>query len=511
MRLELKGITKRFPGVIANDHVDLVVEPGEVHGLLGENGAGKSTLMNILYGLYHADEGEILIDGEPVSFTGPGDAIAAGIGMVHQHFQLVGNFSVAENVVLGAEPMRGAGRYDRRAAEAAVAELSVRHGLPVDPAAIVEELPVGIQQRVEILKALYRDASLLILDEPTAVLTPQEADDLFVAVKGLQEAGRSIVFISHKLREHRSLADRISVLRRGRIVGTADPRTASDDMLAELMVGRPVDLVVSKGTAAPSEPVLQVTSLTVLDAAGQPRVDDVSLTVHRGEIVGIAGVEGNGQTELVRAITGLQKPTTGTVDMLGRDITSMSRREVLRSGVGHVPEDRTTEGLVGEFSVAENLMLDLWNAEPFAAHGVLRFDAIAAHAQEEALSFDIRTPDVHTRVSTLSGGNQQKVVVAREFSRENDLLVCSQPTRGVDVGSIEYIHARIVAQRDNGAAVLIVSSELDEVLALADRVAVLYRGQLRGPYAMPLAKDVVGQLMAGGDPAELELSPQETR
>jgi ABC-type uncharacterized transport system ATPase subunit len=503
VRLELRGITKRFPGVIANDRVDLVVEPGEVHGLLGENGAGKSTLMNILYGLYHADEGEIFLDDVPVTFAGPGDAIDAGIGMVHQHFQLVGNFTVAQNVVLGAEPMRSLGRYDRRRASSIVEELSVRYGLPVEPNAFVEELPVGVQQRVEILKALYRDASLLILDEPTAVLTPQEADDLFEAIRGLQASGRSIVFISHKLREHRALADRVSVLRRGAIVGTADPRATSDEVLAELMVGRPVDLTVHKEPSDPGEAVLQVTGLSVIDASGAVRVHDVDLTVHRGEIVAIAGVEGNGQSQLVRAISGLERPETGAVELLGRDLTAMSRQAVLRSGVGHVPEDRTTEGLVAEFTVAENLMLDLWNVPPFAGGGLVRFDAVAAHAADQVEAFDIRTPDVHTAVSTLSGGNQQKVVVAREFSRENDLLICHQPTRGVDVGSIEYIHARIVAQRDGGAAVLIVSSELDEVLALADRVAVLYQGQLRGPYPMPVAKELIGRLMAGGDPDEL--------
>jgi len=503
MHLELKGITKRFPGVVANDQVDLVVEPGEVHGLLGENGAGKSTLMNILYGLYGADEGEVLIDGEPVSFSGPRDAIDAGIGMVHQHFQLVGNFTVAENIMLGAETVKGGGRLDRRRAEADVAELAEQQGLPVDPRAIVEDLPVGVQQRVEILKALYRDAQLLILDEPTAVLTPQEADELFEAMRRLTGEGRSIVFISHKLREHRAVADRISVLRRGAIVGEADPRTASESELAEMMVGRPVDLQVDKDPATPGEPVLEVSGLSLLDDTGKSVVDDVDLTVHRGEIVGVAGVEGNGQTQLVRLLTALDRPTAGSIHLLGRDLSELSRKDLLRSGVGHVPEDRTTAGLVGEFTVAQNLMLDLWDAAPFADGGRLRFTAIDEHARQGVEDFDIRTPSIDTAVATLSGGNQQKVVVAREFSRDNDLLVCSQPTRGVDVGSIEYIHGRIVAARDAGTAVLIVSSELDEVLALADRVAVMYHGELVGPFPMPVAKEAIGRMMAGADPDEV--------
>ncbi len=499
MRLELEGITKRFPGVVANDDIDLVVEPGEVHGLLGENGAGKSTLMNILYGLYTADEGTIRVDGDEVHFADPGDAIAAGIGMVHQHFMLVGPFTVAENIVLGVEPTTGRGRIDRARANDEVAELSARFGLPVDPTAVVEDLPVGVQQRVEILKALHRDARCLILDEPTAVLTPQEADDLFEAMRGLRDDGRSLIFISHKLREHRAVADRISVLRRGRVVGQADPREADETALAEMMVGRPVELTVHKDDQAPGDVVLSVSNLTVRDpGSGKAVVDDVGFEVHRGEIIGIAGVEGNGQTELVRALTGLLEPDTGTVTLLGRDLLAMSRKSVLRSGVGHVPEDRNLEGLIGEFTVAENLALDLWDAAPFARGRRLRFDRIREHAEREIAGFDIRTPSAHTPVSKLSGGNAQKVVVAREFSRPIDLLVAAQPTRGVDVGSIEYIHARIVEKRDAGTAVVIVSSELDEVLALSDRVAVLHQGHLVGPLPMPVAKEDLGRLMAGG-------------
>jgi ABC-type uncharacterized transport system ATPase subunit len=499
VKLELRGITKRFPGVVANDHVDLTVEPGEIHGLLGENGAGKSTLMNILYGLYRADEGEILIDGERVSFDGPGDAIAAGIGMVHQHFMLVPVFTVAENVALGTEPTRGPGALDRRRAAEDVRRLSEEFGLPVDPDAVVEDLPVGVQQRVEILKALHRDARLLILDEPTAVLTPQETEELFDAVRGLVATGRSVIFISHKLREHRQLVDRVSVLRRGKIVGTADPRTTDDAELAELMVGRPVSLVVSRSEASAGDVALSVRGLTVRNSMGAPVVDDVDLDVRAGEIVAIAGVEGNGQTELVRALTGLAgESTEGSVKLNGREILGLSRKEVIRGGVGHVPEDRNRTGLVGAFSIAENLVLNSWDAEPFAAGPRLRFNTIATHASELVDAYDIRTPSIHTAASSLSGGNQQKTVVAREFDRPIELLVAAQPTRGVDVGAIEYIHQRLVEKRDHGTAVVIVSSELDEVLALGDRVAVMFRGRLFGPFDAPVDKERIGLLMAGG-------------
>jgi len=502
VRLELRGITKRFPGVVANDHVDLTVEPGEIHGLLGENGAGKSTLMNILYGLYTADEGEILVDDQPVRFAGPGDAIAAGIGMVHQHFMLVPVFTVAENITLGVERTRGLGRLDRAAASEAVRELAASSGLPVDPDATIEDLPVGLQQRVEILKALYRDARLLILDEPTAVLTPQEADDLFAAVKRFVGDGRSAIFISHKLREHRELVDRVSVLRRGKIVGTADPRTSSEQQLADLMVGRPVDLTVHRPPARPTDAVLEVRDLVVRDLTDTPIVDDVSFEVRSGEILAIAGVEGNGQTPLVRAVTGLEPGFEGEITLGGRSISGLTRKQVLRAGVGHVPEDRNRDGLVAGFSIAENLILDLWDAPPFARRGALDFATIEEHARKQVEDFDVRTPSIHTTAGSLSGGNQQKVVVAREFQRDIDLLVVAQPTRGVDVGSIEHIHARLVAKRDEGAAVVVVSSELDEVLALADRVAVMFRGRLLGPFETPISKDAVGLIMAGASPDE---------
>jgi general nucleoside transport system ATP-binding protein len=497
VHLELQGITKRFPGVVANDAIDLTVEDGEVLGLLGENGAGKSTLMNILYGLYRADEGRILIDGKEVHLEGPGDAIAAGIGMVHQHFMLVPVFTVAENILLGSEPLDRFRRFDRVRARALVLEVSERYGLPVDPDAVVEDLPVGLQQRVEILKALYRDARLLILDEPTAVLTPQEADGLFESIRALTASGRSVIFISHKLREHRAIADRITVLRRGRTVGTVLTADADEQRLATMMVGRPVVLVVDKPPAHPGEVALAVDHLRVTSPTGAVLVDDVSFDVRRGEIVAIAGVEGNGQTPLVEALTGLIPVESGSIEMEGHPIAGHSRKEILRSGVGHIPEDRGRHGLIGSFSIAENLMLNLWDTPEFARRRTLRFDEIARNAERIVADYDIRTPSIATTAGALSGGNQQKVIVAREFDRPIDVLVAAQPTRGVDVGSIEYIHRQLVAKRDTGTAVLIVSSELDEVMSLADRVAVMFHGRLVGPFDMPVAKEVIGLMMAG--------------
>ena len=502
MRLELQGITKRFPGVIANDGIDLVVEPGEVHGLLGENGAGKSTLMNVLYGLYRADEGRILVDGEVVHFGDPGDAIAAGIGMVHQHFMLVPVFTVAENITLGNEPRDRLGRFDRQAANAEVERLAAEFGLPVDPDAIVEDLPVGLQQRVEILKALARDARLLILDEPTAVLTPQEADGLFASIRGFQAAGRSVIFISHKLREHHEIADRITVLRRGRAIGTVDARTAEPQQLADMMVGRPVVLTVDRAPATPGDPVLTVEALEVVAPDGHQLVDHVHLTVHAGEIVAIAGVEGNGQTALVEAITGLRPIASGAVRLGEQDLTVLGRKDILRAGVGHIPEDRNEHGLVGAFSIADNLVLNRWDDDRFADGRTRRRAAVEEYADRMVEEFDIRTPSTSTSAGSLSGGNQQKVVVAREFSRPIEVLVAAQPTRGVDVGSIEYIHRQLVAKRDAGVAVLLVSSELDEVEALADRVAVMFRGRLVGPFPAPIAREAIGLMMAGASPSE---------
>ncbi len=478
MKLELRGITKRFPGVIANEDVDLTVEPGEIHALLGENGAGKTTLMNVLYGLYKQDEGEILIDGSPVAFHDPGDAIRAGIGMVHQHFMLVPVFTVTENVMLGVESTRGPLRIiDNRTAKARILEISERHNLHVDPDAVVEDLPVGVRQRVEIIKTLYRKSNLLILDEPSAVLTPQETGELFDIMRSLQATGTSIIFITHKLNEVLEIADQITVLRRGKIVGSAKPAEASQQSLAQMMVGRPVDLEVDKTPATPGAPVLEIAGLSVADDRGHAAVRDLDLVVHAGEIVAIAGVQGNGQTELVEAITGLRRPAAGTIRISGQEVKPDPRR-VFEAGVAHVPEDRLEEGLIPAFTIAENLVLNTYYLKPFADGLRLHRDAIMATATELVEQFDVRTPSVFNEVGNLSGGNQQKVIVAREFTRPIKLLVAAQPTRGLDVGSIEYIHGRVVEKRDDGTAVLIVSTELDEVMALGDRIAVMYQGRI---------------------------------
>jgi len=498
MKVELRGVTKRFPGVVANEDVSLAFEPGEVHALLGENGAGKSTLMNVVFGLQRPDEGEIVVDGRPVRFGGPSDAIAAGIGMVHQHFKLVPVFTVAENVMLGAEVTRGMGVLDRGAAEERVARLSARYGLDVDPAARIEDLPVGIQQRVEIIKALDRDARLLILDEATAVLTPTEIDDLLDIVRQLKADGRAIVFITHKLAEVMAVADRVSVLRRGRLVGTTTPKESSIEELAALMVGHSMSLSVDKAPAVPGgEPVLEVRELTVLDR-GTPVVDAVDLEVRAGEILAVAGVSGNGQTELVQAITGSRPAASGTVRLAGEDVTGASPAAMFRRGLAYVPEDRQRDGLVGPFPVRDNLVLNEWSKRPFARGIRVDRRAVRRHADELVEQFDIRAASVDVPAETLSGGNQQKVIVAREFSKGGTLVVLSQPTRGLDVGSIKYIHTRTVEQRDAGAAVLLVSFELDEVLALADRVAVMYRGKVIGTLEGDrLTRENVGLLMAG--------------
>jgi len=479
MKLELRGITKRFGSLVANDHIDLTVEAGEIHCLLGENGAGKSTLMNVLYGLYHADEGEVLLDGEVQHFAGPGDAMLAGIGMVHQHFMLIPVFTVAENVMLGHESTRSGGLLDLDAARAKVNEISKRFGFHVDPDAIVEELPVGVQQRVEIIKALSRDARVLVFDEPTAVLTPQETDELMAIMRQLKESGTSIVFITHKLREVREVADRITVIRLGKVVGEAAP-TASNAELASLMVGRAVELTVQKEESTPGDPALIVEGLKVIDPIGQLVVNDVSFTVRRGEILAVAGVQGNGQTELTEALLGLQPRVEGSIVLDGVQLAGAGVRRILESGVGFVPEDRNEDGLVGEFTIAENLMLDRSESPPFVRAGSLQRGVLADFAREKVKEFDIRAQGIDAYVRQLSGGNQQKVVLARELSRELRLLVAAQPTRGVDVGSIEFIHRRIVAARDTGVPVVVVSTELDEVEALADRIMVMYRGRIVG-------------------------------
>jgi ABC-type uncharacterized transport system ATPase subunit len=494
----LRGITKRFGDLVANDHIDITVEPGEVHALLGENGAGKSTLMNQLYGLLQPDEGEILVDGEKKVFRSPRDAIAAGIGMVHQHFMLVPVFTVAENIALGAEEVRGGplGFLDRRRSRRDVLETSQRYGLPVDPDALVENLPVGAQQRVEIVKALTRDVDLLILDEPTAVLTPQETDELLGVMRSLAETGKSIVFITHKLREVKAIADRITVIRRGRTVGVATPDT-SEDELAALMVGRSVSLEVAKEPADPGAEVLTVAGLIVEDDRGIRAVDRVDLTVRAGEVLGIAGVQGNGQTELVEAIMGLRLPSAGTIELEGAPLIGRSTKQVLRSGVGYVPEDRSLDGVVKDFSVAENLVLDMYDRAPFGNAWRVDPKAVADNAGERVSQFDIRVSSPQAAVGTLSGGNQQKVVVAREMSRPLRLFIAAQPTRGVDVGSIEFIHNQIIHERDSGTAVLVVSSELDEVVGLADRIAVMYRGRILAVVSPDTPREEIGLLMAG--------------
>ncbi len=478
MELELRGITKRFPGVVANDDVNLTVRGGEVLALLGENGAGKSTLMNILYGLYRADEGEILVDGTAMDFHSPRDAIAAGIGMVHQHFMLVPNFTVADNVILGVEPTISFGRINRRAARKRVAQLSKDFGLELDPSALTEHLAVGIQQRIEIVKVLFRDAKVVVFDEPTAVLTPQEIEDFFRIVETLTAAGRAVVFITHKLKEALRIADRIVVLRRGKTVGEADPKTATPADLAEMMVGRPVELTVHKSEADPGDTALRVTDLAVTDPDGRLLVNHVSLEVHAGEIVGIAGVQGNGQSELVETLVGLRRSIGGSVELDGVDITDLTPRQRHQAGVAHIPEDRQRDGLVSSFSITENLALTGYYEAPLSKGVNMNWDGARTEAERLVRDFDIRTPSTETSTGKLSGGNQQKVIVAREISRPLKLAIASQPTRGVDVGSIEYIHQRLVELRDKGVAVLVVSTELDEIMALSDRVLVMFGGHI---------------------------------
>ena len=496
MKLELRNITKRFGTLVANDNISLTLAPGEILSLLGENGAGKSTLMNVLYGLLQPEEGQILIDDKPVKFSGPGDAMAAGVGMVHQHFMLIPVFTVAENVVLGHEPTGKVGNLDLEAARKLVKEISDRFGFDIDPDAKVQDLPVGAQQRVEIIKSLARDAKILVLDEPTAVLTPQETDELMDIMRGLSKNGTSIIFITHKLREVQKVADRIIVIRQGKVVSEASPKATAGE-LASLMVGREVDLDTKKNAAKLGAETLVVKNLTVLDDRNQQMVDGISFSVNDGEILAIAGVQGNGQTELAEAILGLRKIHSGSITVAGKDLTKSNVRQVLEAGVGYIPEDRKKDGLVGEFSIAENLMLDGSFGKPFAKGVQIDFakrDEIASKLIQE---FDIRTPSASTLAKQLSGGNQQKVVVAREMSRDLRVLIASQPTRGVDVGSIEFIHEQIVAARDSGKTVVIISTELDEVLALADRIAVMYRGRIVGIVDAKATREKLGKMMAG--------------
>jgi ABC-type uncharacterized transport system ATPase subunit len=501
--LELRNITKAFPGVLANDSVDLTLEEGEILALLGENGAGKTTLMNILYGLYEPDAGEVLIRGKEVTIDDPNDAIGQGIGMVHQHFMLVPVFTVTENVMLGVEPVRNGVLLDRAKVAKQVEAISEQYGLQVDPHAVIQNLSVGAQQRVEIIKLLYREADILILDEPTAVLTPQEVDEFFEVVRSLVSQGKSVIFITHKLREVMELADRITVLRHGRVVGTTGVEGTTREGLAAMMVGREVVLEVDKDEAHPGKPVLEVKDLVVRDDRGNLALRGVSFDVCAGEVLGVAGVQGNGQTELIGALTGLREIEGGRFSIMDEDMTHASPRAILEKGVAHVPEDRQKDGLVLSFPVADNMVLNTYYKKPYSEFGTINQLAVSEAAEERVRRFDVRTPGLMTPVANLSGGNQQKVIIAREFSRPINLLIASQPTRGLDVGSIEYIHGRIVEKRDQGVAVLLVSPELDEVLSLSDRVAVMYEGEIVDILpAAEATKERVGLLMAGASAEE---------
>jgi general nucleoside transport system ATP-binding protein len=500
--LEMRGIRKEFPGVIANDNVSFDVRRGEVHALLGENGAGKSTLMNILYGLYRPDAGEIRLSGKPVSFTSARDAIQAGIGMVHQHFMLIPVMTVAENIVLGTEPVREGIFLDETTADRRVADMAKTFRFEVDPDALVQDISVGQQQRVEIMKALYRNADVLILDEPTAVLTPQEASDLFEILRTLQREGISIIFISHKLNEVLEIADRITVLRRGKTIETVPRAGATEASLARAMVGREVLLRVEKQSAEPGDVLLTVQDLHVRDDRFIEKVRGVSFDVRAGEIVGIAGVDGNGQTELIDALTGLQRIESGTVTIGGRELSHASARKALDSGIGHIPEDRQRRGLVLEFSIAENIALHDYARPPDARWGWIFPKRMVERAKTLIREFDVRGGGPFTRAAGLSGGNQQKLVAAREIARDPKILIAAQPTRGLDVGAIEYLHRRLVAERDEGRAILLVSLELDEILSLSDRILVLYEGQIVAEHSGEVSEDQIGLEMLGGGEAE---------
>ena len=496
MSLELRGITKRFGALTANDSINLKVESGEIHAILGENGAGKSTLMNIVYGLLSPDEGSIWVDGKEITIDSPLDALAAGIGMVHQHFMLIPVFTVAENIVLGHEKVKGPGFLDLESARKEIARVSAEFNFDVDPDALVEDLPVGIQQRVEIIRALIYDAKVLILDEPTAVLTPQETDELLKNMKKLRDQGTAIVFITHKLREVKEAADKITIIRRGAVVGTASP-TASQEELASLMVGRPVSLDVDKAAPKVGAPLLVVDHLNIHDHTGRTLVKDVSFELRAGEVLAVAGVQGNGQSELAEAVVGLQEHVTGKITLDGTVIKPGKVRDSLHAGIAFVPESREEDGLISSFSIEENLILDLHDLPPFAKGPVISQSEVASNASKRVVEFDIRAQSPKDPASSLSGGNKQKVVLARELSRPVKLVVASQPTRGLDVGSIEFVHERIIAERDAGRGVLLFSTELDEVVALADRIAVMYRGEFIAIVPADTSREELGLLMAG--------------
>ncbi len=475
--LDMQNITKIFPGVKANDNVNLSIKEGEIHALVGENGAGKTTLMNVLYGLYDPDGGQVFYDGNKVNLDGPQDAIELGIGMVHQHFMLVDPLTVTENIVLGSEPRSGL-MLDQKTAKREVKEISDKYGLFVDPEAKIEDISVGMQQRAEIIKTLYRGAELLIFDEPTAVLTPQEIDELFDIFRSLKEQGKTIIFITHKLKEVKTISDRITVLRNGKSIDTVNTADVTKEDVAELMVGRQVLLEVEKTEANPGEEIFSVENLNVKDNRGIPAVKDISLSVKKGEILGIAGVEGNGQSELIEAITGLRDIESGKFELRGKDISNFNAREIKREKVAHIPEDRQKRGLIMDFDLKENIILGYHDLEPFSKNGIMQYDNIAQYTQDLIEKYDVRGGGMESQAKNLSGGNQQKLIVAREFSHDPEFLIASQPTRGVDVGSIEFIHKQIIDRRDAGAGVLLVSAELSEVLSLSDRIAVIFEGEI---------------------------------
>ena len=496
MSVELRGITKTFGALVANDHIDLKVSDGQIHAILGENGAGKSTLMNILYGLIAPDSGEIYVDGKAVTIHEPSDALSAGIGMVHQHFMLIPVFTVAENIVLGHEKIKGPGTLDLEDARREIIDIAKRFNFEIDPDAVVETLPVGVQQRVEIIRALIYNAKVIILDEPSAVLTPQETDELLRVMKELRDQGKAIIFITHKLREVQEAADEITIIRRGKVVGQAKP-TASQEELASMMVGRPVDLDVNKKKFQPGKEILSISELKVSDASGRSLVSDINFSIREGEVLAIAGVQGNGPTELARAIMNLEEFVTGSITLEGHELVGKSVRDSLHAGIAYVPESRELDGLISSFTIAENLIMDVFDLAPNARGPMLDLGFISDNAEKQVKEFDVRIQSVTDAVSSLSGGNKQKVVLARELSRPVKLLVAAQPTRGLDVGSIEFVHERILAERDAGRAVLLFSTELDEVMALADRIAVMYKGSIIDIVSPDISRSDLGLLMAG--------------
>lgn len=497
--VEMLGITKDFPGIRANDHITLQLKKGEIHSLLGENGAGKSTLMSILFGLYKPDQGEVLVRGKKIDIANPQVANQLGIGMVHQHFKLVENFTVTENIILGLEPKKSFGRLDIQKAAEKVKALSEKYGLSVDPYAKIEDISVGMQQRVEILKMLYRDAEILIFDEPTAVLTPQEIEDLMGIMKRFADEGKSILLITHKLKEIKAVSDRCTVLRRGKWIGTVDVADMSEKQLAEMMVGREVDFVVEKPEQALGRKVLEVQNLTMKNQRGIHAIKHVTFDLFAGEILGIAGIDGNGQTELIEAISGLKKVDAGKIVINGKDITKMHIRNRTESGIGHIPEDRHKHGLILDFKLEENLVLQTYYMEPYSKNGILNFKAIRSKADQVIGEFDVRSGQgAITKVRSMSGGNQQKAIIGREVDRSPDLLIASQPTRGLDVGAIEYIHSRLVEQRQKDKAVLLISLELDEILNVSDRILVLYEGEIVGAFkASETDEKELGLYMSG--------------